>query len=104
MQIGNGLWGVAIMEVIDIEAFIMVVLLIVNIPLYKIIFKPMFRDSDDFKESVRYSFTPDLFSLFRGQYWKDQIGEAKLSFFIIACISAIAFEYFIIKAVIGIFV
>ena len=98
MQIGNGLWGVAIMEVIDIEAFIMVVLLIVNIPLYKIIFKAMF------KESVRYSFTPDLFSLFRGQYWKDQIGEAKLSFFIIACISAIAFEYFIIKAVIGIFV
>lgn len=95
---------IPIEEVIDIEPFIIMVLLIVNIPLYKVIYKFIFRDSDDFRESVKYSFTPDLFSLFRGRYWKDQIGEAKLSFFIIACIAAVAFEYLIIKSVIGIFV
>ena len=95
---------IPIEEVIDIEPFIIMVLLIVNIPLYKVIYKFIFSDSDDFRESVKYSFTPDLFSLFRGRYWKDQIGEAKLSFFIIACIAAVAFEYLIIKSVIGIFV
>lgn len=82
---------------------IVIILLIVNIPLYKVIYRFIFRDSDDFRESVKYSFTPDIFSLFRGRYWKDQIGEAKLSFFVIACILAVAFEYFIIKSIISIF-
>lgn len=83
------------------NAIIVIILLILNIPLYKIIYRFIFRDYDDFEESVKYSFTPDIYSLFKGRYWKDQIGEAKLSFFVIACIIVIVVEYSIIKALIS---
>jgi len=86
------------------DVAIVIVLLLVNIPLYKIIFKFMFRDSDDFKESIKFSFTPDIYSLFKGRYWKDRIGEAKLSFFVLACIIAIMVEYSIIRAFINVFI
>lgn len=82
------------------EAAIVVVLLIANIPVYRFIFRLIFKSSDDFKESVKYSFTPDIFSLFKGKYWKDQIGEAKLSFFIFACVIVIIAEFAVIQAII----
>lgn len=78
-----------------------IILLIVNIPIYKMIFKKIFKSTEDFKESVKYSFTPDLFSLFNGRFWKDQIGEAKLSFFIFACVLVIVLEFFIVKSIAG---
>lgn len=92
------------LQVKELNAIIVIVLLIVNIPLYKIIFRLIFRDYDDFEEAVKYSFTPDIYSLFKGRYWKDQIGEAKLSFFALACIIAIVVEYSIIKALINMFI
>jgi hypothetical protein len=63
---------------------IVIVLIVLNIPLYKLIFKLFFKDSEDFSESLKYSFTPDIISLFRGEYWKDQMGQAKLSFLFIS--------------------
>lgn len=86
------------------DAIIIIILLVVNIPVYKIISKFIFKDSDDFKESVQYSFTPDIFSLFKGRFWKDQIGESKLSIFLLLCFMAIAIEFMVIKAIIGAFI
>ena len=40
-------------------------------------FRGFFRDADDFRESLRFVFTPDLFSLFRGEYWEDVWGTLK---------------------------
>lgn len=55
------------------ELLIYVVLFILNIPIYKWIFRRIFDDVDDLKQSVKYSFTPDIISLFRRRYWKDQV-------------------------------
>ena len=63
------------------ELLIYVVLFILNIPIYKWIFRRIFDDVDDLKQSVKYSFTPDIISLFRRRFWKDQFGELKLSVF-----------------------
>lgn len=83
------------------EIFILIGLIIINIfTVYKFLFNMMFSDMDDFNESLRYSFTPDVFSLFRGEYWKDQVGEFKLGFFIILCIIATAVEYWIINGIV----
>jgi len=92
-----------IVEVIKIKALIIIVLLVLNIPVYRKIFYFIFRNTDDFRESVEYSFTPDIFSLLRGKYWKDRLGEMKLSIFMTACIVVVAFEYLIISSIIGAF-
>ena len=86
------------------EPVIAIILLIANIPVYKRIFKLIFKDSNDFNDSIRYSFTPDLFSLFKGNYWKDRAGEAKLSFLIFCCVIIVVVEFFIINSIIGLFV
>ena len=91
------------MEVVNIKTLLIVILLVLNIHIYRKIFYFIFRDSDDFRESVRYSFTPDIFSLLRGRYWKDQMGELKLSIFIVACIAVVFLEYLVIGSLLNVF-
>jgi hypothetical protein len=79
---------------------IFIILLVINIPAYRVYYSMIFRDKDDFSESVRYSFTSDLFSLFRGEYIKDRIGEFKLGIFVFACIFTVIIEFMIIKSII----
>ncbi|MGI5997970.1 MAG: hypothetical protein ACOX89_04840 [Lutispora sp.] len=88
---------------VNIKTLLIVILLVLNIPIYRKIFYFIFRDSDDFRESVRYSFTPDIFSLLRGRYWKDQMGELKLSIFIVACIAVVFLEYLVIGSLLNVF-
>ncbi len=82
------------------ELVLVVVLLIINIPIYKIVFNLMFDSTEDFYESLRYVFTPDIISLFRGEYVKDWFGEMKFQFFILICGGAIFLEYAIISGLI----
>jgi hypothetical protein len=80
---------------------IAILLIIVNIPVYKVFLRLFFKDSQDINDSIRYSFTPDLFSLFRGNYRKDKIGEAKLSLFIFSCIFVVVIEFLVLNWIIG---
>jgi hypothetical protein len=81
------------------EAIIVVGLIVINFfTVYKILFNLMFRNRDDFRESVRYTFTPNIISLFRGEYWKDKVGEFKLGVFLMLCIMATVIEYGVINA------
>lgn len=64
------------------KIFISIALIIINIfTVYKFLFNMFFENMDDFNESLGYSLTPDIISLFRGKYWKDQVGEFKLGVF-----------------------
>lgn len=78
-------------------AIIIILLLFNSYTVYKFIFNSIFNDMDDFKKSLRYSLTPDLISLFKGEYLKDQFGELKFGLFIIVCIVATVIEYSIIN-------
>ncbi|MEO3944970.1 hypothetical protein [Gorillibacterium sp. CAU 1737] len=80
------------------EIILFLILLVVNIPVYKYLFRVFFSSREDFKEAVKFSFTPDLLSLFRGRYWKDQFGEAKLSFFLFCCFLVVACEFGLLYA------
>lgn len=84
------------------EIFILI-LLLVNIPLYKIIFKQIFTDTDDALESIKYFFTPDIFSLFKGKYLKDKFSEFKLGIFIFLCFILVLVEYAAINYIIQLF-
>lgn len=83
------------------DTILFLILLIANIPIYKWIYKSVFKNSEDFKDAVNYTFTPDIFSLFKGSFWKHQVGEAKFSFFIFTCIMAIVVEFAVIKSIIN---
>ena len=83
------------------ETILFLILLIANFPVYKWIYKSIFNSSEDFKDAVNYTLTPDIFSLFKGQFWKHQVGEAKLVLFIFICIMVIAGEFGFIKFIIG---
>ncbi len=85
------------------EPIIAIVLLIANIPVYKKILWFIFRDREDINDSIKYSFTPDLFSFFKGNYWKDRVGEAKLTAFIFSCVVVVVVELLIIKWIISVF-
>lgn len=81
--------------------FVIIALIVFNIfTVYKFLFRIFFKDSDYFNESVRYAFTPDIISLFKGEYWKDRVSEFTLGMFIISCVFATMIEYFIIKGII----
>lgn len=69
------------------------VLAIVNIPLYLGLGYVLFGDWQGFWDCVRYWFTPDWVSLFRGEYWEDCWSEAKLFLFAALCLLALYGEY-----------
>lgn len=70
-----------------------------DIKLFNLFYKGIFKDSDDFNNSLKYSFIPDLFSLFSGEYFKDYFAELKLSMFMILCIGTILLEIAIANAI-----
>lgn len=78
---------------------IIIALIVLNIPLYKVYFRMMFESMEDFNECIRYSFTPDIISLFRGEYCRDYFGEMKLGIFIFLCCGSIWLEYTIIRTI-----
>ena len=77
---------------------IILLLIIINVfTVYKLLFNLLFNDMDDFKESIRFAATPDIYSLFKGKYMKDKIGEGKLGLFIILCAVVTIIEFSIVN-------
>lgn len=87
----------------NFELVLIIILLFVNIPFYKFLFRLFFVDKDDYDEAIRYSFTPNFISFFRGEYWEDKINTARLQFYILICIGIVVLEYFLINKLIDYF-
>ena len=77
----------------DANTIILIALGALNIPLYIVIGKIFWEDMDDFWDTVKFWFTPDFISLFRGEYFEDWWAEAKLGLFIVACIACVYGEF-----------
>ena len=97
---GNNWYRNVLERVKAVEAIIVVALIIINFfTVYKFIFNVIFSNREDFYDSVRYSFTPNIISLFRGEYWKDRVGEFKLGIFIFLCIAVTGLEYMVVNGI-----
>ena len=72
---------------------LLIIIIINSFIVYRFYFHMLFKDVDDFNESIRFTLTPDLFSLFRGEYLRDRIGEFKLGLFIMLCFITTMIEY-----------
>lgn len=53
--------------------------------MFFILFRIFFDDADDFWESVKYSFTPDIFSWMNGELQRDFGKSLKLGIYILIC-------------------
>lgn len=85
------------------ELVMIIVLFLLNIPIYKFLFRIFFVDENDYNESIRHTFTPNIISFFRGEYWKDRINTARLQFFILFCIGIVVLEYIVLNKLIDVF-
>lgn len=72
--------------------FIIPLLIWLDIHLFKVYYKVFFNDKDDFKNSMKYTLRPDIFSLFKGEYIKDRVAETKLSGLIFFSIARIKYK------------
>ena len=70
----------------------------------KFLFRLLFDDIDEFWECVGYSLTPDIFSLFRGELFRDMEKSMKLSLFTLLTIGAGALTYFGITKLLEVFI
>lgn len=85
------------------DLIIILVLVVLNIPVYRFLYRLFFADDDDYRQSVKYIFTPNFVSFFRGEYWKDKIDSARVKFYILFCAMAIVLEYVLISKAIHYF-
>lgn len=78
-----------------------VVAVIVSVVVCRFLYRVMFDDSDDFWSCVGFSFTPDLLSLFRGEYWEDRLKSLKFGAFVAAVIGSGVFTWWGLGQMIG---
>lgn len=51
---------------------------IAGVGIMVLLFQPLFGDKEGFFDCVKFWITPDIFSLFSGQYFEDRWSEMKL--------------------------
>ncbi len=57
--------------------------LVATVIVMAVLFKPLFGDWEEFVECIKFWFTPDIFSLFTGEYLEDRWSELKLVFWLV---------------------
>ena len=67
----------------SMEIFAIVMALVVSVTVGRYTFRWTFADLDDFWDCVKFSLTPDLFSMFRGQFFEDMTQSFKLSAYLL---------------------
>lgn len=70
-----------------------VVITVLNIPLYLGLGWVIFRSWSGFWECVRFYFTPDWFSMIRGELMEDWWGTLKIFVFVALCVGAVYGEH-----------
>jgi len=59
---------------------------ILSLPVYAALAKMFWGERlETLGETIRFLLTPDLFSLFRGQFWDDWYATTKFNFFLFLC-------------------
>jgi len=64
------------------------VLAVANAPVYWLFYKGFFKDRHELGRCLKFWVTPNIVSLFRGEYWEDRAAEFKLLWFILSCAAA----------------
>ena len=77
---------------------LIVILAVVNVPVYLFLGKRFFTDWQGLWEAVKFWLTPDIISMFRGEYFEDWWESAKLFVFVALCLAVVAAEYTVLDS------
>jgi hypothetical protein len=69
-----------------------IILVVANIPLYWLVGWILFKDWENFWDCLKFWLTPDIISLFRGEWIEDQWAQVKLSLWLVLCAGAVLAE------------
>jgi hypothetical protein len=83
--------------------YLLLALVILNWPLYRLWGEVFFPGQGDFSESLYYWLVPDIVSLFRGEWHQDQWAQLRLVGFVLICAASVAAEYGSIVKLIEVF-
>lgn len=83
------------------DAGLIVILGLMNIPVYLYLGKWLFTDWHGFGEAVMYWFKPDMWSWISGDGWEDMVAELKLGIFFAACALLVYGEFQLISVFAG---
>ena len=72
-------------------------LVILNIPMFLVVVKLFFDDWDGFRDALKFSFTPDIISMVRGEWAQVYLAEMKLFLCLAFCAAAVIGEYQLIS-------
>ena len=77
---------------------LLIVLIIVNWPLYRWFVKILFGGVGGLGEAVRYWFIPDLYSFLTNRYFEDWWAELRLTVWLMMCAGCVIAEYTAVKS------
>lgn len=80
------------------------VIIPVNIPLYKGVFKMFFKTREEFKDSLQYMFMSDIRSITQGKLIFDLKTEIKIPGFFVFCVMIFLVEVQVIEKLFYLFV
>ena len=81
----------------DRNVLILIVLGVVNIPLYLLLGQAMFDSWAGFGECLKYWLQPDSWSFIKGEWSEDQWSEFKLMIFVVLCFGMVIGEFSLIR-------
>jgi hypothetical protein len=81
----------------DKEKLIPIVLLVLNIPLFLFIGRRIFGFLSNFFADFKWKLIPDFYSLFRGKFLRDMMGENRSGMFFLTCIGIYLVELIIVS-------
>ena len=78
------------------DAVLILSLAVVNIPVYYLLYRLIYRDAQEFLDAIYFWFKPDLWSWMDGEYWEDAWAEMKLGLFLAACSGMVTGEAYLV--------
>lgn len=79
------------------EAWMVLVLIAANIPVYIGLGRVIFGTWGEFGEAIKFWLTPDIVSILQGKFVEDAWSELKLLYFIVLCAIVVFVEYQVIE-------
>ena len=76
---------------------LLITIAIGSYPIYRTLIYTFFSDTDELIEAVKYSVTPDIWSLIRGRFWQDWDATLKWNVCTFLCVGWVAALYEICK-------
>ena len=86
-------------DLMNESLIIVIVLLILDLPLFILIGKLMYSGWDDFGSDFKWNLIPDIFSVFTGRFLRDKSGEFNSQFFMLICFIILFLELLIAREV-----